>query len=75
MNNLGRRKHPAAGGGEETTSVQALSAADRLRQPGLFGILAALKQYRLACSQGLVKLSPAQAFDKKAVAKAWLYED
>ena len=57
----------------ERKSVQAMSAADRLRNPGFLGILSAMAQYRDHCTRGLVQVAPSKAFDTDS-SRQWLFE-
>ena len=47
--------------------VQVLAAARLHRCPGLFEVLTALKEYRVACSEGYAKVSPSNAFQPDAL--------
>ena len=47
----------------EQKNVQALAAAALLRHAGLQTVLGALKQYRVACSKGVVTISPKEIFN------------
>ena len=63
MNNVGRfvassRKKTSPG----ASSCKAASAV-----PGLFEVLTALKEYRVACSEGYAKVSPSNAFQPDAL--------
>jgi hypothetical protein len=54
-------------------NVQTMAAAAILRRAGLHTVLDALKQYRVACSSGSVKVAPQGAFSMDCV-KTWLYK-
>ena len=69
LGNVGRFQSPAV----ETKNVQALSAAALLRHAGLKTVLNALKQYRLACSTGVVATKPKDAFQSET-AKRWMFQ-
>ena len=47
-------------------SVAAQSSASLLREPGLYRVLAACKNFREACMKGDIKVSPRNAFDFEA---------
>ena len=51
----------------ERKRVQVLAAARLHRCPGLFEVLTALKEYRVACSEGYAKVSPSNAFQPDAL--------
>ena len=57
MGNLGRTRSKGL-----QKNVQAMAAAALHRQCGLDRVLAALKEYRLDCSKGIVQMSPKDAF-------------
>ncbi len=54
-------------------NVQALAAAALLRNAGFKSVLAALKQYRLACSVGTISAAPKDAFNMET-AKKWMFK-
>eukprot|EP00438_Fugacium_kawagutii_P003913 Skav220706 [mRNA] locus=scaffold472:988386:988595:- [translate_table: standard] len=56
--NLGRTKTL----NEQKKSVQVLAAARLHRCPGLMTVLAAMRQFRMACSCGDIKVSPRDCF-------------
>ena len=47
--------------------IEVLVAARLHRCPGLFSVLAALKEYREACSKGTCAVSPSNAFQPDAL--------
>ena len=64
----------ALGGGwkqKARKSVAAQSSAALLREAGLFFVLLAAEMYRLACSEGIVSISPSDAFSNDKA--QWLY--
>ena len=62
MNNVGRFVASS-----RKKRVQVLAAARLHRCPGLFEVLAALKEYRVACSEGTCAVSPSNAFQPDAL--------
>ena len=62
MNNVGRFVASS-----RKKRVQVLAAARLHRCPGLFEVLTALKEYRVACSEGYAKVSPSNAFQPDAL--------
>jgi len=62
MNNVGRFVASS-----RKKRVQVLAAARLHRCPGLFEVLTAVKEYRVACSEGYAKVSPSNAFQPDAL--------
>ena len=50
-------------GREVAAGVEAQSSAMLLRKAGLFGVLDAAKQFREACTEGVLKVFPREAYD------------
>ena len=57
----------------EIKNVQTMAAAALLRQAGFQTVRAALRQYRIACSTGVVAVPPNGAFKLECV-QTWLYQ-
>ena len=67
LGNIGRmRSHK-----KEQRSVEALAAAALYRKAGVDTVLSALRDYRLACTDGRVSVPPKDAFKPEHC--AWLY--
>ena len=69
VGNLGRFATKAI----EKKNIQTLAAAALLRNSGYKTILDALKQYRIACSSGVVSVAPRNTFNVSCV-KDWIFK-
>ena len=57
---------------EKRRNIEVLAAAALYRKAGVNTVLDALREYRLACSNGTVRVAPRYAVDQERC--AWLYE-
>ena len=70
VGNIGR----FATGVVEKKNVQTMAAAALLRRAGFQTVLESLRQYRVACSSGIVSVAPKDAFETKGV-RGWLFKE